>query len=173
MPRAIVTYVRYVEAVNRYIGLAAMYMIFVMMGILFYSSISKAFLLPSLWTLEMAQFTMVAYYMLGGGYALQRDSDVRMDLLYSRWRPRTKAGVDAVTILFLVFYLVMLLYGGISSAEYAIKTGEQGFSAWAPKMWPIKVLMCAAILLTLLQAAALFFKHVAEARGHPIQRARS
>jgi TRAP-type C4-dicarboxylate transport system permease small subunit len=44
-----------------------MYMIFGMMALLLYSSISKAFFVPSLWTLEMAQFAMAAYYMLGGG----------------------------------------------------------------------------------------------------------
>lgn len=168
MPEAIKAYVRYVESVNRVVGLIAMYLIVAMIGILFYSSITKTFFLPSLWTLEMAQFTMVAYYLLGGGYSLQTGAHVRMDLIYGRWSPRKKAAVDAVTILFLIFFLVMLLAGGISSTEYAIKYGEESYSAWAPKMWPIKVIMCIGIALTLLQAVALFFRNVAEARGTPI-----
>ena len=44
---------------------------FVMMGILLYSSISKAFRLPANWTLESAQFAMAAYFMLGGAFAMQ------------------------------------------------------------------------------------------------------
>lgn len=168
MPEAIKTYVRYVDALNRKVGLFAMYLIFAMLGILFYSAVSKAFFLPSLWTLEMAQFVMVAYYMLGGGYTLQSDTHVRMDLLYSRWRPRTRAAVDSVTVLFLIFFLVMLLVGGISSTEYAIRYGEESYSAWAPKMWPIKSVMCVAIVLTLLQAIAVFFRNLAEAMGDPI-----
>ncbi|MEJ8572461.1 TRAP transporter small permease subunit [Microbaculum marinum] len=168
MPEAIKSYVRYVESVNRVVGLVAMYLIVAMLGILFYSAITKAFFLPSLWTLEMAQFVMVAYYLLGGGYTLQTGAHVRMDLLYSSCRPRTKAAVDSVTILFLIFFLVMLLYGGISSTEYAIRYGEESYSAWAPKMWPIKAIMTLAILLTLLQAIATFFRNVAEARGMPI-----
>jgi TRAP-type mannitol/chloroaromatic compound transport system permease small subunit len=168
MPEAIKAYVRYVESVNRIVGLIAMYLIVVMLGILFYSAITKAFFLPSLWTLEMAQFVMVAYYLLGGGYSLQSGAHVRMDLIYSRWRPTTKAAVDCVTVLFLIFFLIMLLYGGISSSEYAIKYGEESYSAWAPKMWPIKIIMTVAILLTLLQAIATFFRNVAAARGTPI-----
>jgi len=165
MPEAIKAYVRTVESVNRIVGLIAMYLIVLMLGILFYSAITKAFFLPSLWTLEMAQFVMVAYYLLGGGYTLQSGAHVRMDLIYSRWQPRTKATVDSITILFLIFFLVLLFYGGISSTEYAIKYGEESYSAWAPKMWPIKVIMCIGFVLMLVQAVSEFFKDVARIRG--------
>ena len=49
---------------------------------LLWSTVSKAFFVPSLWTLEMAQFVMVGYYILGGPYSIQLGSNVRMDLLY-------------------------------------------------------------------------------------------
>jgi TRAP-type mannitol/chloroaromatic compound transport system permease small subunit len=168
MPKAIRTYVRLVDGVNRYVGLFAMYLVFAMMAILFYSSISKTFLLPANWTLEMAQFTMAAYYILGGGYSLQIDSHVRMDLAYSRWSPRTRAVVDSVTVLFLTFFLAVLLIGGISSTEYALKYGETSYSSWSPYMAPIKIIMCIGITLTLLQAVAAFFRNLAEAIGRPI-----
>lgn len=142
-----------------------MYLIFVMMGILFYSSISKTFFLPSLWTLEMAQFVMVAYYLLGGGYSMQLDGHVRMDLLYGRWSDRTKAWVDAFTVCFLIFYLVFLFYGGLSSTTYALEYGERSYSAWRPYMAPIKIVMCIGVALILLQAIAALFKHVAKLRG--------
>ena len=98
MPSAVKTYVRWVDAVNRVIGRAMMYGIFAMMAILLWSSISKTFFLPSLWTLEMAQFAMVAYYLLGGPYSIQLGSNVRMDLLYGNWSPTRKAWFDAFTV---------------------------------------------------------------------------
>ena len=165
MPKAIKIYVRYVDAVNRVVGLFAMYLVFGMIGILFYSAMSKTFFDPSLWTLEVAQFTMVAYYLLGGGYSMQIDSHVRMDLLYSRWSDRTKAVVDVVTILFLILYLGFLLYGALSSTEYALQYGEKSYSSWAPRMAPIKIIMCIGIVLMLLQVIATFFKDLAKARG--------
>ncbi len=168
MPKAIRAYVRYVDGVNRYVGLFAMYLVFAMMAILFYSSISKTFLLPANWTLEMAQFTMAAYYILGGGYSLQMDSHVRMDLAYSRWSAHTRAVVDSLTVLFLIFFLVVLLIGGISSTEYALKYGETSYSSWSPYMAPIKIIMCIGITLTLLQAIAAFLRNLAEAIGRPI-----
>ena len=169
MPKAIVTYVRGVDAANRFVGRFAMYLIFAMIGILLYSSITKTFFIPALWTLEMAQFTMVAYYLLGGGYSMQLDSHVRMDLFYSRWSSKTRARVDVITILFLVFYLVFLLYGGLSSTHYAVKYDEESYSAWAPRMAPIKIIMCVGIVLMLLQAVAVFFRDLAGAMGRPIE----
>ena len=166
--RAVRLYVRAVDATNRVVGLFAMYLIFAMIGILFYSSISKTFAIPPLWALEMAQFTMSAYFILGGAYSLQLDSHVRMDLLYGLWSPRTRAAVDAITVLVLVCYLVFLLYGGYSSTIYALEYDEQSYSAWAPYMAPIKIVMCVGILLMLLQTIATFFRNVAEALGRPL-----
>lgn len=170
MPQAIRTYVRYVEAVNYRVGRFAMYLIFAMMGILLWSSISKTFFLPSLWTLEMAQFAMVAYYILGGPYSLQGQSDahVRMDLFYGSWSPKQKAWVDAFTIFFLIFYLGVLLYGGLQSTGYALEYGERSATAWRPYIWPIKVIMCFGILLMILQAVAEFFKDIARIRGEEL-----
>lgn len=68
-----------VDGVNRRIGRIVMYGIFALIGVLLWSSISKTFFLPSLWTLEMAQFLMVGYYVLGGPYSIQLGSNVRMD----------------------------------------------------------------------------------------------
>jgi len=165
MPRSIRAYIRVIEAVNRFIGRIAMYLIFVLVGILLWSSVSKTFFLPSLWTLEMAQFTMVAYYILGGPYSIQLGSNVRMDLFYGGWSPRTKALFDAVTVLFLLFYLGVLLYGGVGSTVYSLEYGERSPTAWRPYLWPIKIVMVFGISLMILQALAEFFKDIGRIRG--------
>ena len=165
MPKPIRIYVRYVDAVSRVVGRFAMYMIFAMMALLLYSSISKTFFTPLMWTLEMAQFSMAAYYLLGGGYSMQLGAHVRMDLLYSRWSSRGQGFTDSLTSFTLIFYLVFLLYGGLSSTAYALKYGEESYSSWAPYMAPIKLIMVFGIILMLLQAIATFFRDLARARG--------
>ena len=165
MPKAVKVYVRYVEAVNYIVGRFAMYMIFAMMGLLLYSAIAKTFFVPPLWTLEMAQFSMAAYYLLGGGYSMQIGAHVRMDLLYGRWSPRGKGFIDSITSFALVFYLGILLYGGLSSTAYALQYGEESYSSWAPYMAPIKIIMTFGIVLMLLQAIATFFRDLARAKG--------
>lgn len=170
MPRAIRLYVHYVDLVNHRIGRVAMYLLFVLIGVLLYSTASRAFLgVPVNWSLEMSQFLLSAYYLVGGAYSLQLDSHVRMDLFYSRLSPGKRATLDAFTILFVIFYVIVLFWGGVSSTTYAIEYGQKNYTSWAPLLWPIKAVMTLGIFLMLLQTISQFFKDVAEARGKPIK----
>lgn len=171
MTAVMLKYVRIIDAMNYRIGRIMMYGIFVMMLILLWSSVSKTFFVPSLWTLEMAQFAMVAYYMLGGPYSIQMGSNVRMDLLYGEWSDHRKAQVDAMTVLFLIVYLIFLLWGGWDSLMYSISYGgERSPSVWRPYLWPIKLIMVIGIFLMLLQAVSEFFKDVLRIKGHDLGR---
>ena len=157
------------EAVNQKVGRLVLYLVFVMMGLLLFASISRTFFnVPFVWVMEMAQFTMAAYYLLGGGYSMQLKAHVRMDVLYEKWSRKTRAKVDAATSGFLIFYLIILLYGACSSTLYAIEYGQKNYSTWGPPMAPIKVIMTIGIFLMLLQAFATFFKDVAMATGKEI-----
>jgi TRAP-type mannitol/chloroaromatic compound transport system permease small subunit len=169
MRRAIELYVRYVDGVNRLVGRFAMRLLFVLGAILLYATLSRLILgIPVNWALEMSQFVLSAYYLLGGAYSLQLDSHVRMDLLYGRLSPRRRAVTDAITILFVIFYLVVLFMGGVSSTNYAIEYGQKNYTSWEPVLWPIKVIMTFGIFLMLLQTISSFFKDVAMARGRPL-----
>jgi TRAP-type mannitol/chloroaromatic compound transport system permease small subunit len=169
MPKAVKSFVHAIDKMNTFIGKITMYMVFLMIGILLYEPIARnLFGISSIWAVEMAQFTMAAYYLLGGGFSMILRGHVRMDLLYGRWSDKKKATVDAVTCLFLIFYLVFLLVGAYSSIEYAVMYGQKNRSAWAPYMAPIKIIMGTGVLLMLLQAIATFLKDIAKARGEKL-----
>lgn len=167
MTDALRRFIRVVDTVNRRIGRLTMYLLFGMMAILLWSSVSKTFFTPSLWTLEMAQFSMMTYFIVGGAYAIQMRAHVRMDLLYGEWSPRTRALVDAVTVLFLLFYLVMVLYGGLLSTGYALEYNERSRTAWRPYMWPIKAIICFGVALMILQSLSELAKDVLRLKGEP------
>lgn len=169
MPKFVIFYVKWVDYVSTKFGRLAMYLIFVMIGTLLLSSLTRTILdIPLSWCVEMAQFTLAAYYILGGAYSLQLDDHVRMDLFYDRYSDRTKAKIDVFTSFFLIFYLVCLLIGSISSLDYAIEYGQRKFSQWNPSMIPIKVIMVFGIVLMLLQSFSVFFKDLAKAKGTTI-----
>lgn len=166
MPKPLEWYLRAVDGLSYGLGRIAVYLIFVMMGVLIYAVVSRVLFGTSyVWLVETMQFTLVAYFLLGGAYSMQLNSHVRMDLFYERWSDRTKAIVDSITICCLIFYLVMLLWGGYSSAEYAMKYGETSRTSWAPPMAPIKIIMCIGIATMLLQSSARFIRNVAAAIG--------
>ena len=169
MPSLIVKYVKWVDYISTRFGRLAMYTIFLMIGTLLLGAVTRNILnIPLSWTVEMAQFTMTAYYILGGAYSMQLNSHVRMDLLYDRYSDKTKAKIDVWTNLFLVFYLVCLLVGSISSTIYAIEYDQRKFSQWNPSMVPIKLIMVFGIILMLLQTISTFFKDIAKSRGMEI-----
>ena len=169
MPRPIVLFVRAVDTVNRWVGRFAMYLFFALAAVLIWSTLSRLLLgAPVNWALEMSQFILSAYYLLGGAYTLQLNGHVRMDLFYGRLTPRRRASIDAFTALFVIFYLAVMVWGGISSSNYAITYGQKNYTAWAPLLWPIKVIMTFGIFLMLLQFIANFFRDIAEVRGKPI-----
>ena len=125
-------------------GRATMYLVFVMMFILILSFVTRNIInIPLIWIIEMAQFVMTGYYLLGGGYSMLTDDHVRMDLIYSKLKEKTKALLDSLTSVFLIFYLIVLFYGSISSLTYTI-------------------------LLMLLQSFAIFFKDLAKVLGREI-----
>lgn len=160
---------RWVDRIGYVVGRFSMYLLFPMGGIMLYATVIRViFGVPVNWVLEMSQFALSAYYLLGGAYSLQLDAHVRMDLFYGMMRPRTRAITDAFTILFVIFYLVVLFIGGLSSTNYAIEYQQKNYTAWAPLLWPIKVIMTVGIFLMLLQAISCFFKDFAAARGKPI-----
>ena len=168
MPGWMIAYVRGVEALNYRIGRVAMYLLFVIMAILIWSSVTKIMKLPSLWTLEMAQFTLVAYYLLGAPYSFQLGSNVRMDLLYARMTPQRQALWDVFTVFALLFYLGVMLWGAVESTAYSFAVSERSPTAWRPPLWPIKLVICTAFVLMILQALAHLVRDLAVLRGQPI-----
>ena len=84
MPRAVKLFVRYVDAVNYVVGRFAMYLFFVLGAVLLYATLSRVLAgVPINWAMEMSQFLLSAYYLLGGAYSMQLNAHVRMDLLYA------------------------------------------------------------------------------------------
>lgn len=163
-------YVRSVDTTNRAVGHFAMYLLFVMMAVLTYAMVSNVVLKsPAIWVMEMAQFTMAAYYLLGGGFTFQDDAHVRMDVFRARWSPRTQYVVDAVSGFIVLFYMGVLLHGAVSSSLYSLEYSQRNFTAWGPPMAPIKIIMTVGILLMTLQVIARIIRDLAGACGKELR----
>ncbi len=159
-------YVRFIDRLSDWIGFLTMYLIYVMVAVLLFDVVTNKMLnMTQNWTTEFAQFLLAAYYFLAGPKTMKDEDHVRLDLVYSRLGPRGKARIDALTIWVVIFYLAILLWGGISSTLYSIETNQRLPSLWAPSVVPIKVLMVVCLALMILQAFAIFLRDLDRARG--------
>ena len=162
-------YVRGVESLTRGLGIAAMYLLLAILGVLLFPVFARGGEISTIWALETAQFAVGAYYILGAGWSLQQGAHVRMDFLYANWKPRTKAVVDSVTSFFVLFYLAVMLLGGWDSCAYAVVARQVNHTVWAPYMAPIKIAMEIGVFFMFLQMTAEFARSLAAAVGRPIE----
>jgi TRAP-type mannitol/chloroaromatic compound transport system permease small subunit len=166
MPHLIRAYVRIVDRISDYVGYLAASLIFFMGATLLLDAVTRNVLnIPIHWAIELTQFTLAAYYFMGGPITLKDNQHVRMDLWYANLSDRGKAKLDLATVGCMIFYLGVMLVGSISSLQYAIATNEKRFSMWNPSVIPIKALLTVCLVLMLLQAFSLVFKHIATLRG--------
>jgi TRAP-type mannitol/chloroaromatic compound transport system permease small subunit len=166
MQHLIRSYVRIVDRISDYVGYLAASLIFVMVATLLLDAVTRNVLnIPIHWAIEFTQFTLAAYYFMGGPITLKNNEHVRMDLWYANLSDRGKAKLDLFTVGCMIFYLGVMLVGSISSLQYAIETGERRFSMWNPSVIPIKALLTVCLVLMLMQAFSLVIKHIITLRG--------
>ena len=168
MPGWLKVFVRAVEAMNYRIGRIASYLFCALAGVLLWSIVCKVFFTPPLWTQEMGQFILTGYFVIGGAYSLQLGSNVRMDIVYCRLSTRNRALIDAISVFAMIFFLGVILYGGIDSTLYAFEYGERSRTVWRPYMAPIKIVICIGTLLMLLQSICYLIRDIAYLRGEEI-----
>jgi TRAP-type mannitol/chloroaromatic compound transport system permease small subunit len=169
MQHLIRSYVRIVDRMSDYVGYLAASLIFVMVATLLLDAVTRNVLnIPIHWAIEFTQFTLAAYYFMGGPITLKNNEHVRMDLWYANLSDRGKAKLDLFTVGCLIFYLGVMLVGSISSLQYAIETGERRFSMWNPSVIPIKALLTVCLVLMLMQAFSLVIKHIITLRGETL-----
>lgn len=165
MMKLIRLYIRYVGKLSEFVGGGAMYLLLAIMAMLLYSMFTNAIHRPVIWVMEMSQFTMAAYYILGGASSLKHGIHVRMDFVYERWKARTKAMVDLFTVFFLLFYLYIMIRGGWDSSMFALEFDQRNHSVWKPPMAPVKITMTLGMALMFLQAVAELLKDFCRAIG--------
>lgn len=168
MPRWLVRFVHIVDSVNYTVGRAAMYLIFAMFAVLVWSIVGKVFFRPPLWSMEMTEYFFVGYYVLGGAYSLILGANVRMDLFYSNWPPKKRAAFNVVTGLGMIFFLAVVVYGGIGAVEYALDMGQRSSSAWRPYLAPIKIIICIGVFQMLMQSISFLIRDICILQGRPI-----
>jgi len=127
-----------------------------------------AFNSPTNWAHESMFLMFGMQYLLSGAYALREDGHVRVDVIYARLRPITKAGLDVLTSVFFFLFALALtstawnfFANSMASSDYFWATGyrnEVSFTEWAIQYYPVKFTMFLGGVLLLIQGIARLIK---------------
>ena len=144
-----------IDRLNSWMGRLWALSIFGVVAAVLYEVIARgAFGNATQWSNETTIYLSAVAYLIGGGYALAHRRHVRIDIIYERLSPRTRAKLDLFTFVFFVIYAGALLWVGSTSAWSSFQQGETTGTPWNPIIWPVKFAIPLAALLMLLQGVA-------------------
>jgi TRAP-type mannitol/chloroaromatic compound transport system permease small subunit len=152
-------FLKTIDRISEQSGKAVSFLIvFLVFVILYEIFVRYLFNSPTIWAHEIAQMIYGAYVILLGAYVLQRGGHVNVDILYHRFRPRTRAIIDLFTWLLFFYFCGLLLWKGGEMAWDSFKVLETEPTAFAPPVYPIKMMIPLGALLILLQGLAKFIR---------------
>jgi len=116
--------------------------------------------------LELQWYMFAAMVMLGAPYVLNVNEHVRVDIVYGRAQPRTRAWIDLLGLTFFlmpVAVAVMVMSWPFFVESYQVQ--EISSNAGGLLRWPVKLVIPLGFALLALQGVAEIIKRIAYLRG--------
>lgn len=134
-----------------------------------------AFNSPTNWAHESMTLMFGMQYLMAGAFALREGGHVRVDILYQRARPLTRAALDLLTSVFFFIFTLALLVTGWKFFSQSVSdqlffgssyANEVSFTEWAVQYYPVKFMLFFGALLLLLQGIAQLIRDFQSFRHH-------
>ncbi|MDM8165733.1 TRAP transporter small permease subunit [Roseovarius sp.] len=148
--------IRAIDGLNEVVGRIVAVVAIIFAAIIIFDVVMRyAFSEPTRWAFDVSKQLFGFYFVLLGGYALRHGAHVKVDILTEKFGPGTRRVVDLLgyVIFFFPFAWVFLT----RSWEFAARSWAQGevtYGAIQMPVYPLKMAMCVAAGLLLLQGIA-------------------
>jgi TRAP-type mannitol/chloroaromatic compound transport system permease small subunit len=159
------------RCVRRQAEIASLLMVLLVVLMCYEVLMRYCFNAPSIWGLELSTFIFGVHFVLGYGYTEAFDGHVRVDIFSSKLPKRVQDILGIVLNLGITLPLVLLL--GIWAWDNAListRMLERYSSAWAPPIWPVKLLMALGFTFLLLQVLSNLIKRFRSLVQQPAER---
>jgi len=163
--RRVEAFCKKIDAISNWLG-SVVWVIFIPLTLITtYEVIMRYFFnAPTIWAWDVLIQLQLVVVALGAGYTLLHKGHVRMDVIWARFSPRTRAILDLVTHLLFWYGVGMLFWLSLDEAIIATKSKEVLSTLWRPPIYPARIVMALGILLFLLQGLAKFIRDINQAR---------
>jgi TRAP-type mannitol/chloroaromatic compound transport system permease small subunit len=160
---AIITFIRFVDRINYFIGTYFVsWIILVLMFLSLYAVFMRRIIGdPAAWTFEILAYVFCAHLMLALGYTLYYREHVNVDIFVNRFSERTQAIIEVVTYVILIgVFLYFLLPAAYNFAERSWVQGERAATGANLPVYPGKILIPIGLALLGVQALAQTMKNL-------------
>lgn len=146
--------VRRIEALVDAVGWATMYLALCMIGLVATNVLLRyAFSYGSVWAQELEWHLLAAVILLGMSYALQRGDNVRVDVFYASFKPRTKFVVNVISGLLMLAITLIFIKLSLAYVAQSYAIGETSADPGGiPLRWAVKGLIPTGFGLLALQS---------------------
>jgi len=142
----------FLESVSEWAGKIVRWLILPLVLIIVLEVVLRyVFNAPTLWAWDVNVQLQAALVALGGAYALRYRSHVCVDIIVSRLSPRKRAVIDVIIWPVLLAAIGLLIWRLVPYTWNSIRITEAHTSAWAPPVYPLKVVISIGVILMLLQ----------------------
>lgn len=152
-------FLKWIDRTNEYLGKAVSYFMLVLVVVILYEIFVRYVLnSPTIWAHEVSQMIFGAYILLLGGFLQERKGHVNVEILYVHFKPRTRAAINLFTWLLFFLFCGVLLVKGWEMGWDSFKYRETESTAFAPPVYPIKMMIPLGALLLLLQGLVKYIR---------------
>lgn len=117
----------------------------------------------SVWAQELEWHLLAAVILLGMSYSLQRGENVRVDVFYADFKPRTKFVVNLVSGVLTLLIAVLFIKLSLAYVVQAYEIGETSADPGGiPFRWAVKGLIPVGFGLLLLQTVGTLMRMIVE-----------
>jgi TRAP-type mannitol/chloroaromatic compound transport system permease small subunit len=154
--------VRAINGLNEIVGRVVSVLAMVFAAIIIYDVILRyVFNEPTRWAFDVSKQIFGFYFIMLGGYALRHKAHVRVDILTEKLNAGAQRAIDLLG--YLIFFFPFGWVFVTRSWDFALRSWNQGevtYGAIQMPVYPLKIAMCVAAGLLLLQGIAEVIKIV-------------
>lgn len=116
--------------------------------------------------IELQWYMYSVVFLLGAAYTLKHNAHVRVDVLFTRLKPRGRAWINLLgTLLFLIPFCILVLWTSWPTVSNSWIVREVSPDPGGLPRYPIKAVIPLAFLLLMAQGVSLAIKQIAVLRG--------
>jgi len=153
----VAAFFRVIDIISEWTGKVAAYILIPLVLALVYEVVARyVFDSPTLWAHEIGIYLYAFNGMIAGAWVLLHEGHVKMDAVYGRLPPKTKATLDLITAPLFFYFCALVLWQGWEMAYRSVIGLEHTPSAWSPPWYPFRIILPVAAFLLLLAGLSKF-----------------